>query len=307
MKQKTEPAVVKAPIIDDKTQIKEEEKQIIKDTANNQDAEKTSPQIINDSLQKDVSTKKNVEKTVDDNDNASKKTEVAAKKPDPKETKNEKVVESKVNASNVQKQSTTEKSEDTAEKEKSKTKAETTKEKSEDVPSPETPAESKDKEEDKEGAKGEEGDANKRVFDARIEQHEQFNSPQKWYIDVKTDSIAPSYCTNCDATINLGDIHLYSYGLLLLPSLEKVRSEGEIIPKNPVHFLGKKSQIIPKGRDIFKSGYPVGGFFKGSVIFSGKFKGYENFPKNCKGYENFAENCKGYENFPKICKGYEIF
>ena len=56
-------------------------------------------------------------------------------------------------------------------------------------------------------------------------------------------------------------------------------------------------QYLSKGRDIFKSGYPVGGFFKGSEIFSGKFKGYENFPKNCKGYENFPENCKGYEIF----------
>ena len=220
MKQKTEPAAVKPPIIDDKTQIKEEEKQSLKDSANNQDAENTSPQIIKDSLQKDVSTKKNVEKTVDNNDNASKKTEVAAKKPDPKETKNEEVAENKVDASNVQKQSTTEKSGDAAQKDKSKTKAETTKEKLEDVPSSEAPAESKVEE------KIEEGDASKRVFDARIEQHEQFNSPQKWYIDVKTDSIAPSYCTNCDATINLGDIHLYSYGLLLLPSLEKVRIEG---------------------------------------------------------------------------------
>ena len=62
-----------------------------------------------------------------------------------------------------------------------------------------------------------------------------------------------------------------------------------------------------KGRDIFKSGYPVGGFFKGSEFFSVKFKGYENFLKNCKGYENFQENSKGYENFPENCKGYEIF
>ena len=76
----------------------------------------------------------------------------------------------------------------------------------------------------------------------------------------------------------------------------------------------------PKGWDIFKSGYPVGGFFKGSEKFSGKFKGYENFPKNCKGYENYPENCKGYEIFnaflfllvkkirgTKISKGFSIF
>ena len=67
------------------------------------------------------------------------------------------------------------------------------------------------------------------------------------------------------------------------------------------------SELTFMGRDIFKSGYPVGGFSKGSENFSGKFKGYKNFPKNCKGYENFTENCKGYENFLENCKGYEIF
>ena len=54
---------------------------------------------------------------------------------------------------------------------------------------------------------------------------------------------------------------------------------------------------VPKGRVIFKSGYPVGGFFKGSEKIYGKFKGYEIFPEKCKGYENFLENCKGYEIF----------
>ena len=42
-----------------------------------------------------------------------------------------------------------------------------------------------------------------------------------------------------------------------------------------------------KGRVIFKSGYPVGVFFKGCEIFVGKFKGYEIFPENHKGSENF--------------------
>ena len=38
---------------------------------------------------------------------------------------------------------------------------------------------------------------------------------------------------------------------------------------------------------ISKTGYPVGGFFKGSEKFSRKFKGHETFPEIFKGSEIF--------------------
>ena len=47
------------------------------------------------------------------------------------------------------------------------------------------------------------------------------------------------------------------------------------------------------GPVFFKSGYPVGVFFKGCEIFSEKFKGSENNPENFKGSENNPENFKG--------------
>ena len=38
---------------------------------------------------------------------------------------------------------------------------------------------------------------------------------------------------------------------------------------------------------ISKTGYPVGGFFKGSEKFSGKVKGHETFLEIFNGSENF--------------------
>ena len=54
----------------------------------------------------------------------------------------------------------------------------------------------------------------------------------------------------------------------------------------PVDIIG---YFLPsdKGRVIFKSGYPVGVFFKGCETFGRKFKGHENFPGYYKGYDNF--------------------
>ena len=64
-------------------------------------------------------------------------------------------------------------------------------------------------------------------------------------------------------------------------------------------MAGSVGQAV-KGWVIFKSGYPVGVFFKGYEFFSEKFKGYEIIPGNCKGYEIIPGNCKGYEIFPKF-------
>ena len=50
---------------------------------------------------------------------------------------------------------------------------------------------------------------------------------------------------------------------------------------------GAVTFLTTKGQVIFKSGYPVGVFFKGCEIFGGKFKGFEIFPENHKGSENF--------------------
>ena len=61
-----------------------------------------------------------------------------------------------------------------------------------------------------------------------------------------------------------------------------------------------------KGQVIFKSGYPVGVFFKGCEIFSEKFKGSENNQENFKGSDNNQENFKGSENDPVNFKGCKI-
>ena len=57
--------------------------------------------------------------------------------------------------------------------------------------------------------------------------------------------------------------------------------------RNLTYFASETSNNWMLGRVIFKSGYPVGVFFKGCEIFGGKFKGYEIFPENHKGSENF--------------------
>ena len=63
-----------------------------------------------------------------------------------------------------------------------------------------------------------------------------------------------------------------------------------------------------KGPVFFKSGYPVGVFFKGCEIFSEKFKGSENNPENFKGSENNPENFKGCKiSSARGNKGYDIF
>ena len=64
---------------------------------------------------------------------------------------------------------------------------------------------------------------------------------------------------------------------------------------NKMHFrknaficpLLRRVNLKVKGPVFFKSGYPVGVFFKGCEIFSEKFKGSENNPENIKGSENF--------------------
>ena len=48
------------------------------------------------------------------------------------------------------------------------------------------------------------------------------------------------------------------------------------------------SNIGRKGLVMFKTGYPVGGFFKGCENLLGKFKGYEIFREIRKGSEIFA-------------------
>ena len=68
----------------------------------------------------------------------------------------------------------------------------------------------------------------------------------------------------------------------------------------PLSFLypERAENNIYKGPVVFKSGYPVGVFFKGCEIFSEKFKGSENNPEKFKGSENNPENIKGSEKFP---------
>lgn len=104
-----------------------------------------------------------------------------------------------------------------------------------------------------------------REFHPRIKEHELFDNPQKWYIDVKTDSMAPSYCASCNGTIILGDLLLYSYGILYLPSRDKVVKtklrfcpEAECVgnvkgANHNITDISEGMQVV-EGKSVFLSG-----------------------------------------------------